>query len=93
MLLGVSNFFWVKIQLCPTLGEGVLRGQKRKTFSFLSQLIENQKLYSISKNQPFKSIRKGDMEISTFFDLKKKAFSFPIFSPNCARKLKFGMYI
>ena len=42
----------VKIQLRLNLGKGVLTGQKRKIYPFLSQLIENQKLYNVSKNQP-----------------------------------------
>ena len=65
---------WVKIQLCPNLREGMLRGRKRKIRPFLTQLIENQKLYNISKNQPPKSIRRGDMEISPLFYLKKVLF-------------------
>ena len=58
-----SQRFWVKIQLCPNLGEGMLRSRKRKNFPFLSHSIENQKLYALYKNQPPKSIRRRDMGI------------------------------
>ena len=43
---------WIKIQLCTNLAEEVLRGQKHKNCFFLSQLLENPKLYNIFKNQP-----------------------------------------
>ena len=51
---------WVEIQSCPNLGEGMLRSQKCKNCSFLSQLIEKLMLYNISKHQPRKSTRRGD---------------------------------
>ena len=54
------------------LGEGVLRGQTPKNFSFLSQSIENPKLYDISKNQPSKLIRRGDIRDFPIFDLEKR---------------------
>ena len=60
--LNINECGWtgVKIQLFPSLGEGVpLRDQKQKICPFLSQLIENQKLYKISKNQPPKFRAKG----------------------------------
>ena len=41
---------------------------------FLNQLIENQKLYNVLKNQPHKSIWRGDMEFLPPFDLKKVLF-------------------
>ena len=45
----------VKIHLYPNFWEdGVLRRQKCKNYSFFSQLIENQKMYNISKDQPSK---------------------------------------
>ena len=53
---------WVKIQLCPNLGKGMLTGLKRKIYPFFGQSIENKKLHNIIKNQSIKSIRKGDME-------------------------------
>ena len=81
-----------KFSYAPILGKGVLRGQKRKICPFLSQSTENQKLYNISKNQPTKSIRGGDMGFSPFLTLKKFCSS-PISPPNQARKLKLGMYI
>ena len=65
---------WVKIQLYPNLEEGMLRSQKRKICTFLSQSIENQKLYIISKYQLSESIKKGDMKISLFFDVEKVPF-------------------
>ena len=65
---------WVKIQFCPNFGEGVLRAQKRKIFPFSNQLIENQKLYNISKNQLPMSVWMGDMRISSLFDLEKVLF-------------------
>ena len=68
--LGISG---VKIQSSSNLQEGVLRGQKCKNCSFFSQSIENQKLYNISKTQPPKSIRRGDMGFS-LLDLKKVLF-------------------
>ena len=64
----------VKIHLCPNLGEGVLKDQKRKICPFFSQLIENQKLYNTSENQPPKSIMRGDMGFHPHFDLKKVLF-------------------
>ena len=59
---------WVKIQLCSNLREEVLRGQKRKNCSFLSQSIENPQSYNMSKNQPSRSIRMGDMKSSSLFN-------------------------
>ena len=74
--LDIYEWGWtgVKIQLCSNLGEGMLRGQKRKICPFLSQSTENQKLYNISKNQPIKSVRKEDMGFLLLFDLKKVLF-------------------
>ena len=54
---------WIKIPLRPNLGEMVLRDQKRKNSFFLSQSIENSKLYNISKNQLLKLIRKVDVRV------------------------------
>ena len=51
-------------------GGGVIGGQKRKICPFLNQSIENEKLYNISKNEPCKSIRRGDTRISPLFDLE-----------------------
>ena len=69
-----SQLFGVRIQLCPNSAEGVLRGQKLKNYPYLNQLIDNPKLYSISKNQLLRSIKKGDMGVPPIFDLKKVLF-------------------
>ena len=63
----------------------MLRGQNRKICPFLSQSIKNQKLHYISKNQPSKSIRRGDVGFSLF--LPQKCCSSSISLPNLARKL------
>ena len=63
-----SNFSYTTVQ-----GRGWRGVQNAKFAFFSSQLIENQKLYIVSKNQPAKSIRSGDMGISLLFDLLKKA--------------------
>ena len=68
------QLFGVKIQLCPNLGEEVMRGQKFKNYLFLNQPIENLKLHNISKNQPLKLIQKGDISFPPIFDLKKVLF-------------------
>ena len=63
-----SAYEWgwrVKIQSSPNL-----RDQKRKISPFSSQLLENQKLYNVSKNQPLKSIRRGNMRFPIFWTLK-----------------------
>ena len=86
------NFFESKFSYASIWGEGDLRGQKRKIYLFLSQLIENQELYIVSQNQLSKSVRKEDMRISTFLALKKCCSS-PISPLNLARKLKLGMYM
>ena len=64
---GLDVHIWVRMKLVqnsvmPQLGGGggVLRSQKRKIYPFLSQLMRNQKLYNISKNQPPKSIGRRD---------------------------------
>ena len=63
-----------KIQSCPDIREGVQKGQKRKNCFFSSQLIENLKLYSISKNQPSKFIGREGMRAFPLFDLEKGPF-------------------
>ena len=55
------QLFGVKIQLCPNLGEEMLRGQKLQKCLYLNQLIENLKLYNISKNQLLELIKRGDI--------------------------------
>ena len=72
-LLGVSTF-WGKNSVMPQFGEGGAEGSKTQKLSFFGQLIENLKLYNISKNQPTKSIRRGDMGLPPIFDLKKVLF-------------------
>ena len=48
----------------------MLKGLNRKNYSFSSQLIDNLKLYMISKNQPTMSIKRGDMRVPPFLTLK-----------------------
>ena len=48
-------------------GGGGAEGSKTQNFPFLSQWIENQKLYDISKNESPRSIRRGDVGISLPF--------------------------
>ena len=55
----------------PQFRGGGAEGQKRKICLFLSQLMENQKLYNISENQSPKAIRRGDMGIPPFLISKK----------------------
>ena len=50
------------------------RGVKNAKPAFLSRLIENSKLYNVSKSEPLKSIRRGDMEGFLHFDLEKRLF-------------------
>ena len=61
---------WVKIQLCPNLGETVSRDRNCKKCSVLDQSIDDHELYNLSKNQPLKAIRSGDIKFSSFFTLK-----------------------
>ena len=68
------KLFRFKIQVRPNLKKGVLRGQKHKICLFLIQLIENQKLYNIFKNQFSKSITRSDMGFFPLFELKKVLF-------------------
>ena len=66
---------------------------KNEKFAFLlNQLIENQKLDIISKNQPSKSIKSGNTEISPSLTLGKYSSTL-ISAPNWDRKLILGMYI
>ena len=63
---------WGQNSVMPQFEGGGTEGSKTQNLSsFFSQSIENQKLYNISKNQPPKSIRKGDIGISSLFDLEK----------------------
>ena len=66
----------VKIQLSPNLRERVLSDQTRKNYSFLNQSIVRPKLCNISKNYPPRSIRTGNMRVSSLFDFKKELFLF-----------------
>ena len=63
-----------KFSCAPIWGRGCWGVKNAKIFPFFSRLIENQNLYNISKNQPPKSIRRADEEISSRFDLKKVLF-------------------
>ena len=65
---------WGQNFVMPQFGGGGVERSKRKICPFFSLLIENQKLYNISKNQAPKSIRKGDMKFPLLFDLKKVLF-------------------
>ena len=56
------------------LEEGMLIGQDDKKYSFLSWLIDNLKLFTISKNQSHRSIRREDMRVFPLFDLGKALF-------------------
>ena len=42
-------------------GVEVLRGEDGKNRSFLNRSIENQKLYNLSKNLSFTTIKRGEM--------------------------------
>ena len=55
-------------------GEDAERLKTQKLPFFFSELIENLKLYNISKNQLPKSIRKEDMGFLLIFDIKKVLF-------------------
>ena len=66
----------VVIKFC---GEGVEEKKNRKNCSFVSQSIENLKLCNISKNQLFRSIRRGDGFFPLLLALKI-AYSFPVSS-------------
>ena len=72
-LLGVLTF-WGQNSVMPQFGRVGAEGSKTQKLTLLDQSIENQKLYKISKNQPSKSIRRGDMGFLSLFDLKKVLF-------------------
>ena len=46
-----ENNFWVEIQLCSNLAEGLVEGWSINSFLSWSKLMENQKLYRVPKNQ------------------------------------------
>ena len=69
-LLGFSTFLGQN-SVMPQLGGGGAMGLKTQNLPFFfHQLIRNQKLYNISKNQSPKSIRRGDEGIFLLFNLK-----------------------
>ena len=74
----IYKYMWgwcrTKIQLCPNLGERLPKGQKCKNCLYLSQSIENVKLYYMFKNRPPRSIRREDVRDFPVFDLEKWLF-------------------
>ena len=64
----------------PQYEGGSADGVKNEKIALSSQSKQNQKSYDIFKNQPFKSIGKGDIRISLFspisppYSLKKVVF-------------------
>ena len=74
-----SGWFKVKIQFWLILGEEVLRGLNRKNGLFVSQSIDNPKLYDICKNQSPRSKRRGKYERFSFIWPLKRAI--PPLSP------------
>ena len=89
----VFQLFGVKIQLCPNLGEGVLRGQKRKNCPFFP--ANWLKIWSYVTYPKINPISQLGGEIRSFPPLltSKKCGSSPNCPPNWARKLKLRMYI
>ena len=72
-LLRFSTFCGQNLVM-PQFEGGGAKEPKRKNCLFFGQSIENLKLYDISKNQPPRSIRVGDMGFPPPFDLKKVMF-------------------
>ena len=81
MFLLKFSSFWGQNSVIPQFGGGGAEGSKTQKLLFFGQFIENLKLYNISKNQPPKSIKEGDMGFRPIFDLKK-VLSFPNSTPN-----------
>ena len=58
----------------PKFGRGCAAGTSCKNCYFLSQLIHNLKLHTTFKNQPSRSIWRGNMRASSLFDHEKWSF-------------------
>ena len=57
----------------PQFGKGDDEESKTPKLPLFEPINRKSKLYNMSKNQPFKLIKKGDMRFPCIFDLKKSA--------------------